>query len=625
MKTDLSTLNDQQKKAVLESYDQNTSLIAGAGSGKTTVIKFRTAYMIQDLQIPPSQIMIVTFTNKAATEIKERIFSITNQADEMWLGTFHSICVKILRQFGTYLGIDNFTILDEDDVRQRLKHLLKEQNIKLDSDVFKTLRKKISFFKSELILPSNLKNRMDLSNDEIQITKVYELYHQQNLKKRTLDFDDLILYTVFLLTQYKNVRDWFHEHIKYICIDEFQDTNKAQFELIRLLVGKNNLFMVGDDDQSIYAFRNAKPEYLINLENFFEGTKTLKLEQNYRSNQTIIQASNAVIKHNQIRNDKTMFTAHTGRTPIVYKKCENPEEEAEWLVNVIKFHFAIGFDYEEIAVLFRKNSQSRVIEQELLKAHIPYSTIGVSFYDRAVIKDLLSFFKFKENQKDDASFKRIFKQLVGIGDKTVQDLLKYANNHKKSLVKTLEEFHFRSAQQKMVTELITWLKDEKYSLIESLDFILKLTMKQERLKQRETEESQDELDLISEFYHLVRLFETQEQHSLNDFLTMVSLQTDRKNAKSGVSLMTIHSAKGLEYNTVFLVGLEETILPSERSSKSQQGLEEERRLMYVAMTRAQENLYLSYCRERTEYGVTVYSNYPSRFLDEIPKTCLLEV
>lgn len=249
MKTNLSTLNPQQREAVLNTYEKNTSLVAGAGSGKTTVIKFRTAYMIQDLKIPPSQIMIVTFTNKAAGEIKDRIASITDHTEEMWLGTFHSICVRILKKFGHYMKLNQFTIMDESDVNQRLKALLKEHDIKLDSDVFRVLRRKISYFKSELLLPSYLMTRTDLSADELEIIQIYQLYHQQNLKNRTLDFDDLILYAVFLLTQFEEVRIWFHQNIRYLMVDEFQDTNKSQFELIRLLAGTNNLLMVGDDDQ----------------------------------------------------------------------------------------------------------------------------------------------------------------------------------------------------------------------------------------------------------------------------------------------------------------------------------------------------------------------------------------
>ena len=625
MKTDLSTLNPQQKAAVLNSYDKNTSLVAGAGSGKTTVIKFRTAYMIQELEIPPSQIMIVTFTNKAANEIKERIAAITDQVDEMWLGTFHSICVKILRQFGFHMKLNKFTIMDEGDVNQRLKELLREHNIKLDSDVFKSLRHKISHYKSELILPSSLLNRTDLSAEDLQIVRVYQLYHQRNLKNRTLDFDDLILYTVFLLTQFEEVRTWFHEHIKYISVDESQDTNKSQFELVRLLVGNNNLLMVGDDDHSIYAFRNAKPEYLIYFEQMFERTQILKLEQNYRSCGNIITASNHVIKHNTVRNDKTMFTSREPGSPIAYHLCHDPKEEAEWVIDMIKFHLNIGFEYEEIAVLYRKNSQSRLIEQALLEAKIPYTTLGVSFYDRAVIKDLLAFMKFKKNPRDDMSFKRICKQLSGIGDKTVKEILKQAKERKYSPLRMLKEFSFRPVQQKLIDDLIQWLETDDETLIQGVDQIMKLTLKQERLSKRENEESQDELELISEFYRLVESFEADGNHSLEDFLATVSLQTDRKKEETGITLMTIHSSKGLEFNTVFLIGVEETILPSERSLKTLAGLEEERRLMYVAMTRAQENLYLTRCEERSEFNSKIYSNQPSRFLAEIPSSCLLEI
>ena len=383
--------------------------------------------------------------------------------------------------------------------------------------------------------------------------------------------------------------------------------------------------MVGDDDQSIYAFRNAKPEYLIRFESMFENSQILKLEQNYRSCGHIINASNHVIKHNTVRNDKTMFTQREAGSPISYHVCQSPQEEAEWVIDMIQLHLNIGFTCEEIAILYRKNLQSRLIEQALLEAHIPYTTLGVSFYERAVIKDLLAFFKLKQNKRDDISFRRVCKQLPGVGEKTVKDLLNEAKERRIGPIKLLKEWPFRKAQQKLINDLLQWLKTEDQTLVQAIDFILRLTLRRERLESRESEESQDELELISEFYQLVQSFEANGNHSLDDFLTTVSLQTDRSIDESGVTLMTIHSSKGLEFNTVFLIGTEESILPSERSLKTLAGLEEERRLMYVAMTRAQENLYITSCEERSDFSSKIYSNRPSRFLSEIPSSCLLEM
>lgn len=628
MATDLSGLNPQQYDAVVNTYEKNTVLVAGAGSGKTFVLKSRVSYLIEDLGVDPSAIMVITFTNKAAGEIKKRLSTVSSDAHRMWLGTFHSICVKVLRLFGEDLGIKKFTILDEKDGRALLRQILEANHLPNDAQTVKTYLSKISSYKNNLIPPSQLMAHYPNEESNIDFIRVYDRYQQETWQRRLFDFDDLICYTVRLLQRSQRVRDWFHFNIKYIMIDESQDTNSSQFELIRLMIGPNNLLLVGDDDQCIYSFRDAKPEYILNFERIFPDSQTLKLEQNYRSTQKIIHASNCVIEKNTIRSDKRMFTANHPGGEIIYHRAKDNADEASWIVEEIKLLHQQGTPYEDQAVLYRTNGQSRSVEEALLKANIPYRIVGgFKFYDRKEIKDILAFFKLRTNPRDDVSFKRILGMIPRVGKGTIDNVITFAKVQNISLISALEQYTFQPRQVAFVQQFLPLLTDSYATLRAYVKDILKRTSMVESFLQENDKESGSKIENIREFVTIVVEQEIANPSlTLEEFVHHLALTTDQdQKSDQGVTLMTIHSSKGLEFDYVYIVGVEEDVLPH-RNSKTPAGLEEERRLMYVGMTRAKTQLYLLNCESRIDpYSRGISRNEPSRFIDDIPKECIITI
>lgn len=628
MATDLSHLNPQQYAAVVESFERNTVLVAGAGSGKTAVLQARTSYLVDDMQVNPSQIMVVTFTNKAANELKERLKKVCPDIHKMWLGTFHSICVKVLRNFGEDLNIRKFTILDEKDAKVILKKILDDNGQPIDSANVSRILSQISSYKNNMKSPKHLLDHYPNMEEDIVFIKIYDQYQRETWSKRTFDFDDLIYYTVLLLKKSERVREWFYYNVKYIMVDESQDTNSSQFELMRLMVGPNNLLMVGDDDQAIYSFRDAKPEYLLNFERIFTGAQTLKLEQNYRSTQRIIEASNVVVSKNTIRSNKTMFTKNKKGDPILYHRTETNREEAEWVTKEIQTLKQQGISYDKQAILYRTNAQTRLVEEYLLKMNIPYHIVGgFRFYDREEIKDLMAFFKLRANPRDDMSLKRILKLVPTIGDKTADNLIDLAKVENATYTQAFLKYPFTKRQRTHVDNIKPLLVDGYDSLQGFVRDVIKRTGIVDRYVKVNTGESRGRIENIKEFVSIIIEQENSgECQSIQDFVHNISLASAKEEQEDGVTLMTIHSSKGLEFEYVFMVGVEESLLPHGNSLFSPACIEEERRLMYVGMTRAKEQLYLLNCKSRIDvYSGRIIRNPESRFIADIPKHCLMAV
>lgn len=623
-------LNEQQLQAVLNSYEKNTILVAGAGSGKTKTLQERVRYLLDVKKVQPSEIMVITFTNKAAGEIKRRIADVTEEVDDMWLGTFHAICVRILREFGSEIGIKRFNIMDQGDVKQLIRVIMNEYDLKSDMASINNMMTKLSNFKSNLLSPNDLLKQYPSSLADIDTIRVYQRYQAEKWERKVFDFDDLIVYAVRLLEKSKVARNWFHRTIKYIMVDESQDTNSAQFVLVKLLVGENNLFMVGDDDQSIYSFRNAKPEYLINFGKFYPNSQILKLERNYRSTGYIVEASNAVIKQNTIRTDKTMFTKNDKGNKVIYHRCKDSKEEAEWVANEIqtlKRHQ--GVPYQDQAILYRTNAQSRLIEEHLIKLDIPYTVVGgLAFYERKEVKDIVAFYKLKANPMDTYNFKRVMALVPKMGAVTVQAIIDFAKIADYNYLEALENFPFSNIQKPHVQRYLNLIQKDYPNLHTYAKEILKVTSIVEKLKSDGTEESWNRIDNIKE---LISIMVEQEINQLNitieDFANNIILRQSEEieDQTIGVTLMTIHSSKGLEFDFVFLIGAEEGILPHKNSLMSTPLIEEERRLMYVGMTRAKVQLYLTTSEIRQEPNGRSQKSYPSRFLSDIPKDCLFVI
>jgi DNA helicase-2/ATP-dependent DNA helicase PcrA len=625
---DISMLNSQQREAVVNSYGSNTVLIAGAGSGKTATLKTRTAYLIDDLGVDPSSIMVVTFTNKAAGEIKHRISQITPDANRMWLGTFHSICVRILRQFGPQMGIKGFTIMDTYDAKSVLKEVLADRNIGTDKYLVNQYMSKISDRKSNLVRPQDCINSAQNST-VLQFAHVYQDYQNITWKRKSFDFDDLIIYAILLLSSSMSIATWFHDNIKYIMVDESQDTNTAQFQFIKLLAGANNLLLVGDDDQSIYSFRNAKPEYLLNFQKTYPDAKILKLEQNYRSTKTIIEASNAVVKHNKVRNDKTMFCDNAKGDPIIYHNCRNSADEGNWVATEIKIINSQGVDYKDVAILYRTNSQSRALEEELMKMGVPFKLVGsLGFYDRKEIKDMLAYCRLSANHSDEISFRRVLSLQKGVGKKSVDDIITFCNTMGTDYLDSLGQYMAPKRIQVTLNALTYLYHCAPTKPSEFLEHVLTTTGYKQELINEKTPEAQARLENLNELLSIAKEHESQDANiTIDEFINKVSLASDPvdRAQEDAITMMTSHSAKGLEFKYVFVVGVEEKLLPHQNSLSHEPSIEEERRLMYVAMTRAKEQLYLLNAKERRDYSGNVNYNSRSRFLDEIPAHCICTV
>ncbi|WP_124066367.1 DNA helicase PcrA [Clostridium sp. E02] len=628
------TLNSMQKEAVLHTKGP-LLVLAGAGSGKTRVLTHRIAYLIEEKGINPWNIMAITFTNKAAGEMRERVDRLVGFGSEsIWVSTFHSSCVRILRRHIESLGYStNFTIYDSDDQKTLMRHVLKR--LDLDTKVYKerAMLGFISTAKNELVSVEEFELNASGDFRQKKVAQIYKEYQSQLKKNNALDFDDLIMKTVVLFQNNPEILNYYQERFRYIMVDEYQDTNTAQFQFVNLLAGKEkNLCVVGDDDQSIYKFRGANVENILNFEKAYHGAKVIKLEQNYRSSQSILNAANEVIRHNRGRKDKTLWTANEEGSLVQFKQFDNASEEADAIVRDI---LNSSSDYQDCAVLYRTNAQSRLLEEKCLQQNVPYRMVGgVNFYQRKEIKDVLAYLKTIANGMDDLSALRVINvPKRGIGATSLGRVQAFASEHgmgiydafcRAQAVPGLGKAALKIvAFTEMIHDFRNRLSEEAYTIHELIEDILDETGYQKDLETEGEIEYQTRLENIEELMNKAVSFEgDHENPSLTEFLEEVALVADidrMDESENRVTLMTLHSAKGLEFPRVYLTGMEDGLFPSMMaiSSDDKDGVEEERRLCYVGITRAQKFLLLTAARQRMINGETRYSKV-SRFVEEIP-------
>ena len=618
----LDYLNDKQKEAVLYG-DGPLLILAGAGSGKTSVLTARVAYLIKERSVDPRSIVAITFTNKAAKEMKDRIIKeVGSVGYSIQISTFHSFGLRIIKENHDLLGYDrNFTILDSDDSLTVIKKILKELNIDSKRCNPKFIKNRISSCKNEMITPDKYKAFV---NDEVSdiIYKVYKKYQETLLRNNSLDFDDLLVKPIELFTKHPDVLASYQEMFKYIFIDEYQDTNEAQYTLSKMISAKyKNICVVGDDAQSIYSWRGANFKNILNFEKDYKDAKVILLEQNYRSTKTILNAANSVIKNNVQKKDKNLWTENEDGEKIKYVRALDEKDEASFVTKEVKNLRSEGVSLDDIAVLYRTNAQSRTIEEGFLNSNIPYKIVGAyAFYSRKEIKDLLAYLKLIYNPKDDVSLTRVINYPKrGIGPKTIDNLSMDAILNDTSMfdvIKSGKELAFKN----MILEMKE--KSEELSLTETIDMVLLKSGIKSDLESEHSLEADIRLENLEEFKSITKTFEEESGiASLEDFLNEVSLVSDVNDEKNDntpkVTLMTIHSVKGLEFSYVFVIGMEENIFPHVNSVE-EGSLEEERRLCYVAITRAKKKLYLVNALRRMLFGRSSV-NMPSRFINEIDK------
>ena len=625
---DISHLNKQQQDAILNSYDSDVLLLAGAGSGKTSVITHRVGYLIENKNVDSSEIMLLTFTNKAATEMKERISKLNIDVDRLWSGTFHSICVRILKKFGGDIGLNTFTVIDTLDSKKVMSEAMANLLLSPDTYMVKHYLNRVSKHKNNFVRPTELMQKISETKDlkQKQEAEVYKEYQSICWRKRFVDFDDLLIYTIILLQRSLSARQWFHDHIRYLLCDEAQDSNECQIMILQLLKGPNtNVFCVGDPDQSIYGFRNAKPESFMQFEKLFPGSKIMKLERNYRSTKRIILASNDVIKNNTYRLKKKVYSQNETGEKIALKVCKTNNDEGVYIANEMKYlHDYLGKSYAEMAALYRTNDQSRAIEDACLLVGVPYHvTGGVGFYNRKEIKDVMAFFRLRVNPVDEIAFGRAFQTQKGIGEKTILEVRNAARSNQLSYIDILNVIsnpkRIVGAARK-VYDILTFPDTNVFDYAQN---IIASTQMIEKFTAEGTEDALGRIDNLKEFLNIAK---EHEHLTFNEFVDQIALSTKEniQHDTESVSLMTIHSAKGLEFETVFVAGVEEGILPHLNSKGNVKATEEERRLMYVAMTRAKKDLYLTACETRAKFDKTI-SNPLSRFVTEISDEYLQKI
>lgn len=617
---DLSNLNEMQKKAVT-STEGPLLVLAGAGSGKTRVLTTKVAYLILELGINPYNILAITFTNKAAKEMKDRIIKMIGPVGyKIQISTFHSFGLSIIRENYEALGLDkNFTILDSDDSLTLIKRICKDKN--LDPKVYnpKMIKNRISGAKNELLTPEEY-SKYAISDFEEKINEVYKKYEEKLSVSNSLDFDDLLMLPIKLFNENKEILKKYQERFQYTLIDEYQDTNKAQYVLTKMISAKyQNICVVGDNDQSIYAFRGADYKNILNFEKDYQNAEVILLEENYRSTGNILNVANSIIKNNKERKEKNLWTSNEEGDKIKYHKANDEQDEAWYVLDEVKRLINNGVNKSEIAILYRTNAQSRNLEETFLKNNIPYKVIGsFYFYKRKEIKDLIAYLKLIYNPNDDVSLERIINvPKRGIGLKTIENISNSASLNNISMFDAIND-----GKELIFKELINKIRNKKdeLSLTELIDLILDESGMKDELVSEKTLEADIRLENLEEFKSITKHFEEENGLiSLEDFLEEISLVADTEEYKDNndlVTLMTVHSAKGLEFDYVFLVGMEEGIFPHNNSFSSNIELEEERRLCYVAVTRAKKNLYFVNARKRTIFGQESY-NLPSRFIDEV--------
>lgn len=633
----LKQLNDKQYEAVVNT-EGPCLVIAGAGSGKTKVLTHKIAYLIDEKGVLPWNILAITFTNKAANEMKERIEGLVGDvAKDIWMGTFHSVCVRILRRFIDRIGFDSsFIIFDTSDQRTLIKACIK--NIGLDDKMFtdRSVQSEISNAKNEMLEPDQYTLRANGDFRKEKIALVYEMYQKRLKENNAIDFDDIINYTIKILMDNPDVLEYYSDKFKYVLVDEYQDTNKSQFTLVTLLASKNgNITVVGDNDQGIYSFRGADISNILNFERDFPGTKIIKLEQNYRCTGNILKAANSVIKNNEVKYKKQLWTENdVGNLPKVYS-AKNEYDEGTYIATQIEhLRREEKYNYSNFAILYRMNTQSRAIEEILRREGIPYKIIGgLKFYERKEIKDVISYLRLIQNPSDNISLKRVINEPKrGIGKTSLDNIEKLAEDTGISMyeiIKNADQYGLNRVflNSREFVNVIEELRNKKDDM--KISELIKETLNKsgytKALEEENTIEAENRIENLDEFLTVAIEFEDESaENKLSDFLEGITLSSDIDNMEEtddSVTLMTLHSAKGLEFPVVFLVGMEEGIFPGYKSISEPKELEEERRLCYVGITRAKKNLFLTCSKQRTIFGSTS-CNPISRFLKEIPEELL---
>ncbi len=620
-------LNDKQREAVLNT-DGPLLILAGAGSGKTKVLTTKIAYLIEEKDVSPYNILAITFTNKAAKEMKTRIIDLIGEkANYIQVSTFHSFGLKVIRENCELLGYDrNFVIMDSDDSLTVIKRILKDMDLDPKQYNPTAIKNKISGCKNELLTPE-MYEKYAASDFEKIVLKVFEKYEKKLKSNNSMDFDDLLILPIRLFRSNPGVLEKYQDRFKYVLIDEYQDTNEAQYIVSKMMSAKyKNICVVGDPDQSIYSWRGANYRNILNFEKDYPSTKTILLEENYRSTKNILDAANMVIKNNVGRKEKNLWSSKGEGEKINYYRAYDERDEAFFAIREIKTLVTNGANYDDIAILYRTNAQSRIVEEELLKQNIPYRVVGsFYFYSRKEIKDLMAYLRLIHNERDNVSLQRVINTPKrGIGLKTIQNLLEKSDMENISMYDAIssgKELEFKNTieELKRVSENIT--------LTELVDKVLEVSGMRKELEDEKSLEADIRLENLEEFKSITKAFEERDGLiSLEDFLLETSLVSDRDEYRDGsnkVSLMTVHSVKGLEFNNVFVIGLEEGIFPHINSLMDNSELEEERRLCYVAITRAKDKLFLINARRRTLFGKEQV-NPASRFISEIDKD-LLEI
>jgi DNA helicase-2/ATP-dependent DNA helicase PcrA len=632
---DLNALNKEQRIAA-ETLSGAVLILAGAGSGKTRAITYRIANLLTH-GVPASEILAITFTNKAAREMRERVDSLAgSSAKSAWILTFHACCARMLRQDIDKLGYKRqFTIYDEDDTGAVIKDILKRRN--LDDKLFppKEIRAAISDAKNKTLSPSELLESVAGDKRKETIADIYKEYEKRLISSNALDFDDLLLRTLELLMQHPPVLQYYRNKFKYIHVDEYQDTNHAQYLFVKLLAAEHgNLCVVGDDDQSIYSWRGADITNILDFEKDFPNCKVIKLERNYRSTASILDAANQIIAHNSSRKDKTLWTEREDGDKVTLFRASDERAEAAWVCDRMQTLKSTGVPYGRIACLYRVNAQSRVLEEMLVRAGIPYRVFGgLKFYDRREVRDIIAYLRVLINPADDVSLRRIINTpRRSIGEATVSELARDASLNNYPIFTSLSEPHeaLSSRAKKSIAEFSAQLNEaiatvDTLPLNDAVAYVIDKFELRALYEKGDSEDAHDRLANIDEFVGAVNEYAKMiDGATLEGYLENIALVTDTdtmQDEQKVVTLMTLHSAKGLEFGNVFLIGLEQGLFPSMRSIHDPSRLEEERRLCYVGFTRAMDRLYISYAQQRTMYNQTQH-NTPSQFLSEIPERLL---
>ena len=639
----LTGMNDRQAEAV-QTTDGPLLIMAGAGSGKTRVLTHRIAYLIDEKLVNPWNILAITFTNKAAREMKERAFSLNPATEDCLIATFHSMCVRILRREADHIGYNrNFTIVDPGEQRTLMKRILKNLNLDPKKWNERAILGTISNAKNDLIDEVAYENMAGDMYTEI-VAKCYTAYQKELRQSEAMDFDDLIMLTLRLFDQNPDVLTYYQQRYQYIHVDEYQDTNHAQYQLVKLLASRfKNICVVGDADQSIYGWRGADMQNILDFEKDYPEAKVVLLEENYRSTKTILQAANEVIRNNRNRRPKNLWTQNEDGEEIVYYRANDEQDEALFVARTIDQLTREGYSHKDFAVLYRTNAQSRTVEEALLKANIPYTMVGgTKFYSRKEIRDVISYLNLIANPSDNISYERVVNEPKrGVGPGTVEKIRNFAASQNVSLLEASSQIMLSLVKGKAAqsvfdfANLILNLRErlDELTVTELVEIVLEKTGYTEQLVAQGTLESQARIENIEEFLSVTKNFDERSENDteetgldkLSHFLNDLALVADTDDAgtqeSSEVTLMTLHAVKGLEFPVVFIIGMEENVFPLSRATEEEDELEEERRLAYVGITRAEKVLFLTNANSRLLYGKTNY-NRPTRFLNEISSDLL---